>query len=141
MTKYIASITVTDPDTNLPVEIEIRKDDESGCMVGIDGAILDSDEDVYSPYTEGAILEIPDDETMGRNEIPDKSTKHSVWISWNDDKPHQYDFDTPQELNAFLKGIKERDDKGLEAGEAEFQFEQFDDENGYINKYPDQTRR
>lgn len=61
-TKHIQTITVTDPDTNLPVEVEIRKL-ETGGMVGIDGSYLEQDVGtVYSPYDEGVELEIPDDE-------------------------------------------------------------------------------
>ena len=64
MTKHVATITVLDPDTKLPVEVEIRKDPESGAMIGFDGSFLHQmgDEDVVvSPY-DGARIGIPDDE-------------------------------------------------------------------------------
>jgi hypothetical protein len=58
-TKYVATVTVTDPDTNLPVDVEIRKL-ENGLMVGIDESAIE--ETIYSPY-DTVELEIPDDET------------------------------------------------------------------------------
>lgn len=61
-TKFVTIVTVTDPDTNLPVEVEIRKL-ETGSMVGIDGSWLANDEgDTYSPYDRNVKLDIPDDE-------------------------------------------------------------------------------
>jgi hypothetical protein len=62
-TKYIATVTVLDPDSGGPVEVEIRKDPLSGAMVGLDGSYLaNTDEDVYSPYNHGDKLSVPDDE-------------------------------------------------------------------------------
>ena len=62
-TKFVKHITVPDPDTRLPVELEIRKDLVTGAMVGIDGSYLEQDVGpVYDPYTRGEELEIPDDE-------------------------------------------------------------------------------
>ncbi|MCI0421511.1 MAG: hypothetical protein L0312_20180 [Acidobacteria bacterium] len=62
-TKFVVKVTVIDPDTNLPVEVEIRKM-ETGGMIGIDGSWLDQDVGpVFSPYDEGVLLEITDDET------------------------------------------------------------------------------
>lgn len=56
------TVTVIDPDSNLPVELEVRKL-ESGGMVGIDGSWLAQDEGpTYSPYDKGVELVIPDDE-------------------------------------------------------------------------------
>jgi len=61
--KFITIITVIDPDTSAPVDVEIRKL-ENGAMVGLDGSFLEQDVGpVYSPYdwnTEE--IEIPDDE-------------------------------------------------------------------------------
>lgn len=49
-TKFVQTITVIDPDSKLPVEVEIRKL-ENGGMVGIDGSWLEADEGpVYSPF-------------------------------------------------------------------------------------------
>lgn len=53
--KFVTIVTVTDPDSGLPVEVEIRKL-ESGAMIGIDGSFLEqmADEDViFSPYDSG----------------------------------------------------------------------------------------
>lgn len=61
-TRFVQSVTVIDPDSKLPVEIEIRKL-EGGGMVGIDGSWLEQDQGpVYSPYDKGVQLVIPDDE-------------------------------------------------------------------------------
>jgi hypothetical protein len=61
-TKFVQIVTVIDPDTNLEVEVEIRKL-ESGGMVGIDGSWLEQDVGpVYSPYDKNVVLLIPDDE-------------------------------------------------------------------------------
>ncbi len=61
-TKHVCMVTVIDPDSQLPVEIEIRKL-ATGGMVGIDGSFLDQDMGtVFSPYDSGVELIIPDDE-------------------------------------------------------------------------------
>jgi hypothetical protein len=61
-TTYVDTVTVTDPDTNLPVDVEIRKM-ATGAMVGIDGSYLEQDVgDVCSPYDKYQLLDIPDDE-------------------------------------------------------------------------------
>lgn len=61
-TKFVQSVTVIDPDSKQPVEVEIRKL-ESGGIVGIDGSWLAQDEGpTYSPYDRGVQLVIPDDE-------------------------------------------------------------------------------
>ena len=60
--KFVSLITVTDPDSNAEVEMEIRKL-ETGAMIGIDGSFLLSDVGtVYSPYDKGVAVEIPDNE-------------------------------------------------------------------------------
>ena len=62
-TKAVCTVTVIDPDSQLPVELEIRKL-ETGGMAGIDASFLAQDvAPVYSPYDRGIQLEIPDDET------------------------------------------------------------------------------
>jgi hypothetical protein len=65
-TKYVCIITVIDPDSKMPVDLEIRKL-ASGGMVGIDGSFLEQDVGpVYSPYDYGVELVIPDDEEGGQ---------------------------------------------------------------------------
>lgn len=59
---YVDTVTVSDPDSKLPVELEIRKL-EGGGMVGIDASYLEADVGpVYSPYDKNYQLDIPDDE-------------------------------------------------------------------------------
>lgn len=61
-TKFVQALTVIDPDSKLPVEIEIRKL-ASGGMVGIDASWLSHDKGpTYSPFDQGVELHIPDDE-------------------------------------------------------------------------------
>jgi len=58
----VTGVTVIDPDSKLPVAVEIRKCVESGAMVGIDASFLEQDVDeVRNPYNPG-LLDIPDDE-------------------------------------------------------------------------------
>ena len=50
---FVKEITVTDPVTNLPVELGIYRL-EDGSMVGLDSAALaDLDQPIYSPYANG----------------------------------------------------------------------------------------
>lgn len=58
--KFVTTVEVIDPDSGLPVEIEIRKM-ENGPMVGFDGSFLhqlDDDEQPFSPYdhNEGKVV-------------------------------------------------------------------------------------
>lgn len=51
--KCIKEITVIDPDTNLPVEVAIFKDSESGGMFGVDSSYimtLSDDDPVSNPF-------------------------------------------------------------------------------------------
>jgi hypothetical protein len=60
--QFVTKVTVIDPDSGGPVEIEIRKL-ESGPMVGIDGSFLEQDVGpVNSPYDLGFTINISDDE-------------------------------------------------------------------------------
>ena len=62
-TTFIKSITVQDPDTGNDVDLEIRKDNVTGAVVGIDGSYLSNTEDiVFDPYNQGATLNFNDDE-------------------------------------------------------------------------------
>jgi len=57
--KLVTTITVIDPDTNLPVDVQIFKE-EAGGMVGVDVSFLENtSEPVLSPYGNGE-LEGPD---------------------------------------------------------------------------------
>jgi hypothetical protein len=61
-TRYVTTVTVIDPDSGGEVEVEIRKIDESGAMVGIDGSYLEQDVgEVNNPYGDGELC-IPYDE-------------------------------------------------------------------------------
>lgn len=65
LTKYVATVTVTDPDTGNPCDVEIWKIIESGALVGFDAACLEdiggTDEQPWSPYDEGVQLIVPED--------------------------------------------------------------------------------
>lgn len=55
--KFVSRITVIDPDTNMPVDIEIHKL-ESGGMIGIDASFFETDLPVFSPYDLNEEVEI-----------------------------------------------------------------------------------
>ncbi len=67
-TKHVAIITVTDPDSGQAIEMEIRKDMQTGLLVGLDGTYLEQldgspeDANPASPYDDDTALVIPDDE-------------------------------------------------------------------------------
>lgn len=53
--KIVTEITVIDPDTNLPVEVTIIKENAGG-MFGVDSSFLsDTDEPIISPFGNGKI--------------------------------------------------------------------------------------
>ena len=59
----VTTVTVIDPDTAGPVEVEIRKDLTTGAMVGLDGSFLEQlDADTRDPFNAGAVLIVPDTE-------------------------------------------------------------------------------
>ncbi len=56
---YIKGITVIDPDTNAPVDVEIYKDRESGGMFGVDASYiltLSEDDPVNNPFNGQEIM-------------------------------------------------------------------------------------
>jgi len=53
---YITEITVTDPDTNAPVEVAIYKDIRSGGMFGVDASFLLTDEPVHEPFDGSEVI-------------------------------------------------------------------------------------
>ena len=72
-TVYVAKITVIDPDTKLPVEMEIRKIVDSGAMIGIDMSFLEKwhGDDIRNPYSDDYLNLTEDDEDKLRNEDGD----------------------------------------------------------------------
>lgn len=52
--KQISVITVTDPDSQLPVDVVIYKM-SNGAMVGLDASAVENEEDCFSPYDENRI--------------------------------------------------------------------------------------
>ena len=63
-TKFVQVVEVRDPDTKLPVEVEIRKL-ANGLLVGLDGCFLQQMEDgdvLNNPYANG-LLVVPADES------------------------------------------------------------------------------
>lgn len=56
--RFVSNITVIDPDTRLPVEIEIRKL-ATGGMIGLDGSFLENtDKPIFSPYDAGYRVDV-----------------------------------------------------------------------------------
>lgn len=61
---YVGTVTVVDPITGLPCDVEIRRLDD-GTLVGLDAAFLENaDNDPISPY-DGRSFRIPEDELGG----------------------------------------------------------------------------
>ncbi len=56
--KFVIQIMVTDPDSGLESEVEIRKDVQTGLMVGIDRAAIHGIIDIPHPYHDHARLNI-----------------------------------------------------------------------------------
>ena len=62
-TRHVTTVTVTDPDTAAPVELEVRKDLVTGAMVGLDGSYLEQEVGpIFDPYNAGEQLLIGDNE-------------------------------------------------------------------------------
>jgi hypothetical protein len=72
-TVYVAKITVIDPDTKLPVEMEIRKIVDSDAMIGIDMSFLGkwNGDDIRNPYSDDYLNITEDDEDKLQNEDGD----------------------------------------------------------------------
>lgn len=79
---FVQTHTVIDPDSNLPVEIEIRKEPGGG-MVGVDGSFLENTtDDVHSPFS-GDKYDWPDDETITGMEMV-ATRPHYVLVNYGD---------------------------------------------------------
>lgn len=77
-TKFVRTVSVVDPDTNLPVEVEIRKM-ETGGMVGLDESFLTNTEyPTYSPYDRGVKLDVmySDEDDSGTHGYLDINSCH-----------------------------------------------------------------
>ena len=55
---FIQEVTVTDPDSHLPVEVSIYKDVDSGGLFGVDSSFLETEEPVYIPFEKGEEADI-----------------------------------------------------------------------------------
>ena len=58
---YVTEITVTDPDTNAPVEVAIYKDVRSTGMFGVDASFLLTEEAVHEPFDGQEVVLFDDD--------------------------------------------------------------------------------
>lgn len=69
-TIQLGTVTLTDPDTYLPVELTILKDTASGAIVGIDTSFLtNTNEPVYSPYNRRHTLDVDDECKVVENQF------------------------------------------------------------------------
>lgn len=59
---FIQEIEVTDPDSEAEIEIEIYKDPLSGCMFGLDSAMVDQIgiETIQNPFLQDETIQIPE---------------------------------------------------------------------------------
>ncbi len=56
--RFIKTITVTDPDSNAPVEVDLFKLNTGG-IVGIDASFIsNTDEPIYSPFDKNIQLDL-----------------------------------------------------------------------------------
>ena len=54
---YVTTVTVTDPDSGSPVDIQVYKDPESEAMFGVDASFLDQVTfTMPSPFNKGTVL-------------------------------------------------------------------------------------
>lgn len=56
---FVSEVTVTDPDTQAPVEVAIYKLESTGAMFGVDSSYITAvseDEPVNCPFTGGLIM-------------------------------------------------------------------------------------
>ncbi|OUV22893.1 MAG: hypothetical protein CBC55_02320 [Gammaproteobacteria bacterium TMED95] len=59
--KFVTEVSITDPDSNTPVEVAIYKEEASGAMFGVDSSFITSnfDEDetieIPSPFGNGQV--------------------------------------------------------------------------------------
>lgn len=59
--KVLQEVSIMDPDTGNIVTLEVRKDLETGALVGLDGSYLENtDEPVYDPYNFGHQINVED---------------------------------------------------------------------------------
>lgn len=63
MTKafFIETITVTDPDSNAPVELEVYKDEQSGGLFALDASYLEQDvvnNEIPSPFNKDYMIKL-----------------------------------------------------------------------------------
>ena len=58
---FIKEVTVIDPDSNAPVELEIWKDQETGGIFGVDSSFLEAESGYhYNPFSgEEQVLSLP----------------------------------------------------------------------------------
>lgn len=114
--KFVATITVIDPDTKLPVEVEIRKL-EGGPMVGLDGAYLaqldDASDHPNSPYDDHARIVVPDNEEEQGEPLRAKFFNVPVWGSVDPSLDGPYT--TAEERDAEAKKIhaEQEEEAGL----------------------------
>lgn len=56
--KYVMHVTVIDPDSGAPVDVDIYKLD-TGAMVGVDSSFIEQEVgEIYSPYDNGVELNL-----------------------------------------------------------------------------------
>lgn len=58
--KLVTTLTITDPDTNMPVAMEVWKL-SNGAIMGVDASYLENtDDDVFNPYQRNALIVTPE---------------------------------------------------------------------------------
>lgn len=120
-TTYITQVTVMDPVTNLPVAVEIHRDNVSGAMFGIDATFAEQvKDDVISPYNGETVHLAHPDELAPDHPVttPEPFTtayvfgKDDSWAAHNgkwkrmENDPTLFTFATQEALDAFISGVE-----------------------------------
>ncbi len=101
----VSVITVTDPESHLPVEVAIYKDLTSGGMIGVDASHIEQEERVFSPFNGKEVEFIEDD---NREDMPYEIKIYASKSDFEDRKHMEIlDFDKKSEALKVVKMMKE----------------------------------
>lgn len=125
---YVASISVMDPVSKKPIEVEIYRDPISGGMFGIDASFIERVTDiVVSPFNEPKKVKLADNKAKKPfktayvfGETDARLASEHKWKAMEND-PCEFEFATLEEMTAFDEGVDETigwlECQGLDANE------------------------
>ena len=66
---YVTEVTVTDPDSKQPVDLEVWKDPQSGGLLAVDASFVERVEGIIlSPFNRGTVLHLSERAVEARHE-------------------------------------------------------------------------